>query len=333
MVEIIKQALHLLDCEANSLITSEVEMTNDEVVERMLLSKLQKIFNSSNIKRGSFSNDHILAIDLLKYETSDLNFIDLSISFAKVLFDTKMKHGDYRNADFIFTEVLLDGERYYLGIENSYQDSYVHHASIEAGDTMNQIVHQSSLSANLLKQDRVMMINAYSKELSIIENPVEIDAQSCNFLCQCVFQISFPPSYDESVQTIQKISDNLIEKYNLDETELKPKVKQVIKDCVESNDAEIVVDHVANTLFPTNTTIKEDFVYQMNEKGIDKPIQAINAKITSKESVQKFRTDSGIEISIPVDTLYDKEKVEIIHQADGMISIKLKQITKLKTKA
>ncbi|MEG2684872.1 MAG: hypothetical protein RR929_02290, partial [Erysipelotrichaceae bacterium] len=179
----------------------------------------------------------------------------------------------------------------------------------------------------------VMMINAYSKELSIIENPVEIDAQSCNFLCQCVFQISFPPSYDESVQTIQKISDNLIEKYNLDETELKPKVKQVIKDCVESNDAEIVVDHVANTLFPTNTTIKEDFVYQMNEKGIDKPIQAINAKITSKESVQKFRTDSGIEISIPVDTLYDKEKVEIIHQADGMISIKLKQITKLKTKA
>ncbi|MEG2685120.1 MAG: nucleoid-associated protein, partial [Erysipelotrichaceae bacterium] len=156
MVEIIKQALHLLDCEANSLITSEVEMTNDEVVERMLLSKLQKIFNSSNIKRGSFSNDHILAIDLLKYETSDLNFIDLSISFAKVLFDTKMKHGDYRNADFIFTEVLLDGERYYLGIENSYQDSYVHHASIEAGDTMNQIVHQSSLSANLLKQDRVI---------------------------------------------------------------------------------------------------------------------------------------------------------------------------------
>ncbi len=139
------------------------------------------------------------------------------------------------------------------------------------------------------------------------------------------------PSYQESSKVLQKKCETMIDKYELDEVAILPKMKQLIKESLDSN-VEIDIQDMAAELFPERRMIQDDFKQEVLDQGIKPKIQVENVKQTKQMKVQRFKTDSGIEVIIPIECLSQKDLVEIINNPDGTIVIELKNINKIQSK-
>ena len=84
---------------------------------------------------------------------------------------------------------------------------------------------------------------------------------------------------------------------------------------------------IAEKVFSDNISAQQQYKEKMTDKMVDKSIPVENTqKYEKKFRVQKFKLDSGIEISIPMSVYQDKNKVEFMNHPDGTMSLVIKDI-------
>ncbi|WP_312982628.1 nucleoid-associated protein, partial [Leuconostoc falkenbergense] len=106
----------------------------------------------------------------------------------------------------------------------------------------------------------------------------------------------------------------------------------VIHDSIEAT-GEIDTDKIAEKVFTNNISAKQEYTEKVTEKAIPKTVAVPNTtKYEKKYRVQKFKLDSGIELSIPIDIYQDHSKVEFVNNADGTMSLVLKDIASIVNK-
>ena len=98
-----------------------------------------------------------------------------------------------------------------------------------------------------------------------------------------------------------------------------------IKESVEEDHA-LDVSAVAESVFYDEPHLQVQFDEDVKEWGISETVDAEQIKVSKKEKTQKIKTDHGIELTIPVDYIHSKEFVEFVNEADGKISIRIKNI-------
>lgn len=333
MVEIEKIILHVLDCEHNTCIpsTSCMQELHPEI-EKMILSKVDKVFRSSLRKNGNLHKSHIFTSWLDSYKQQALSFEDLSCQLAQYLFDKKMQYAQYQSSDCMIAIIMKEGRRYLFVLDNSYIQGITHHLKQNEVGIVNEIItHQTLLSSNLLSKDRAFVIELSDYSLLCVEQKVEIEGSKQYFIGDIVLQSKIAPSYKESVSNISKITEAMSDKYDLDEVEIIPKMKSIIVDNVEQQKP-ISVDEIASILFENRPLIQDDFKEEIRKQGIPEQIDVEHVKTTRSQKVQKIKTDKGIEVIIPIDYMNSKEFVEFKNQPDGTISIQLKNITHITSK-
>lgn len=331
-MEIEKSIVHILDCEHNTYVPSATCMEElQEDIHKMMEGKANKVFASSKKKSAYFKEGSIMKNLLEHYKTQLISFEELSEKIAKHLFDQKMKYGVYEGSDLIISIVVMEGRRYLLLLDNGYQKGITHHL-MQTEQVHNEIIpYKTLLSANLTNKDRAALIELSDVSIHCVENKIEIETEKVNFLAELVLQCATEVSYQEAVKTITKTVEDMKEKYDIQEVNLVPKMKSIIKDTVEQQ-ANIDIAEVADILFADKPLIKADFKEKVKEQGVEKPINVEYLKPRKSEKVQKIKTDNGIEIIIPVDYMDSKEYVEFITQSDGTISIQLKNIAHITSK-
>lgn len=333
MLEFEKSIIHILDCEHNTMITSNECITEFQPeVEKMLQTKGGKVFSSAAKKSGQFKETSATKLWIEQYKTKGLSFEELSEKMADHIFQLKMKYALYQPSDVLISEVLQDGRRYLLIIDNAYSEGITHHLQQEDETILNTIIpYRTLLSTNLVKADRAFLIELSDMSVHCVEAKVEIEAQHVNFFADVVFQSTTAPSYQEAVKSITKITEEMGEKYDLNEVELLPRMKSIIKDNVDTQ-TPINIDEVAKVLFADKPLAKGDFKEELRKQGVQEDIGVEYVKSAKSEKVQKIKTDKGIEIIIPVDFMNSKDFVEFQTQPDGTISIQLKNINRLTSK-
>lgn len=324
--------LHILDSEHNTIVISDECMDEqDEIVNNVLLPKATKVFSSMKKKKAVFKEGSYFREWVERYRDKQLTFEDLSKKIAQCVFDAKMKYGLYASSDLIIAIVIHEGRRYLMGIENSYHEGFTH--DIRQGDKTCNVICQSSslLSNSFVKDDRAFLIELSDLSLSCIESKVAIEADQVNFFATIVLQSESEPSYKEAVKSITKTSEMLVDKYELDELEVMPKVKRIINENVSAQ-TPINIEEVADLLFASKPLAKGDFKEELKTQGVQKDIAVEYVKPTKSDTVQKIKTDRGIEISIPIDYMNSKDFVEFVNHGDGTISIQLKNILHFSSK-
>ena len=333
MVEIEKVILHVLDCEHNTCIPSTSCMYDlHPEIEKMLVSKVDKVFRSSLRKNGSLHKAHIFTSWIDSYKQQILSFEELSCQIAQYLFDKKMQYAQYQSSDCIIAILKKEGRRYLFVLDNSYIQGITHHLNQNETGVVNEIItHQTLLSSNLLNKDRAFVIELSDYSLLCIEQKVEIEGNKQYFFADILLQSPITPSYKESVSNISKITESMSDKYDLDNIEIIPKMKSIIVDNVEQQKP-ISIDEIASVLFENKPLIQDDFKEEIKKQGIPEQIDVEHVKTTKSQKVQKIKTDKGIEVIIPIDYMNSKDFVEFKNQPDGTISIQLKNITHITSK-
>ena len=95
----------------------------------------------------------------------------------------------------------------------------------------------------------------------------------------------------------------------------------------------ISTDVIAEKVFGDNITAKQEYQEKLTEKSLPTEVSVVNSeKYEKKYRTQKFKLDSGIEISIPVHVYQDLSKVEFVNNADGTITLMIKDIASILNK-
>lgn len=332
-MEFEKVIVHILDCEHNTCITSNACLMDIQPeIDKMLQTKANKVFASSAKKIGEFKEGSHLEHWINQYKEGELDFEQMSNEIANYIFNAKMKYALYQSSDLIVSEVVQEGRRYLLVLDNSYNEGITHNLLQNEQEVVNDIIpYKTLLSVNLVKNDRAFLVELSDYSIHCVESKVEIEGEKVNFFADIVLESTTTPSYKEAVKSISKITEDLADKYDLDEMEIMPRMKSIIKDNVESQ-IPIHIEDVASALFADKPIAKEDFKEELRKQGVQKDIEVEYVKPTKSEKVQKIKTDKGIEIIIPVDYMNSKEFVEFKNLPDGTISIQLKNITHFTSK-
>ena len=331
-MELEKSIVHILDCEHNTFIPSSRCMQDmSEEILKMIETKANKVFASTKKKAAHFKEGSIAKNWIENYISSTLTFEEISEKLAKHIFDLKMKHGVYEGSDLMIASILQEGRRYLLVLDNRYQSGLTHHLMQEE-EVFNELIpYRTLLSANLTGKDRAALIECSDLAIHCVENKVEIEAEKVNFLAELVLQCTTQASYQEAVKAITKTVEEVQDKYDIQEVNLIPKMKSIVKDSVEQQ-KDIDMEEIASILFDTQPLAKKDFKEEIKNQGINEKIDVEYMKPRKSEKVQKIKTDNGIEIIIPVDDMTSKDYIEFVTQSDGTISIQLKNIAHITSK-
>ena len=333
MLEFEKKIVHVLDCEHNTCILSEGCMKKeDDVIAKMLSSKAEKVFHSASRKRGVFRETSYVKELLVKLKDHSITFETFSQKLAQYVFDKKMEHAQYYVSDFIVALLLKDERRYVLVLDNACTQGITHTVQNEEDSIITEIIpYKALISSTLTAKDRAFLIELSDESLCCVENKVEIEGEKVNFYAEVILQSTTMPSYKESVKSITKLTEEMSDKYEMDEVDIVPKMKSMLVDNIE-NSKPIQIDEIAEELFAEKPLAKAEFKEALKKQGVPTAIEVEYVKPTRSDKVQKIKTDKGIEIIIPVDCMNTKEFVEFKNQPDGTISIQLKNITHITSK-
>lgn len=330
-MKIEKMILHILDTESSVFAASDllIEEMNEDI-EPLITSKLKKVFKSINKKQAFFHESEIEKM-IQEYKLSQKDFVQLSQEIAQVIFDEKRKYNLFESSDFILAQVIFDDVRYLVGIDNGNSSGLTHRvASVEYQIMNDLILYKTLFSSNITKRDHIFIIEYANSNVQLIETAIPRGIDKL-YLFQEILNCTTKPSYQESVEVMSTAVEKIVLNHDLDELQMSTRLKMAIKESVEEEKA-LEVSAVAESVFYDQPLLQKEFEEDVKGQGIEELVDAEQIRISKKEKTQKIKTDNGIEITIPVDYIESKEFIEFVNEADGKISIRIKNVESIERK-
>lgn len=331
-ININKAILHVLDTNASIPVLSNMLLNMVPIVKEYIDKHVEKSLKDPEIKRTVFRNGSPFRERILDYQNHPQEMIRVSSEIAQLFFDYMLENIEIPSADLVFVDFNVDHENY-LGIfKFNYKQGYIHFVNTDNGLTNDILVQPCVLPTESQKLDEFVLINLVTKEILLKEKKYIIENQKDYYISSqlilCESAISEKAAFDIIDKTVKEMIGR---EYGGDFEKLN-RAKTVLAEDYET-ESEIDIENIARSVFNGDETIQERFKESLEDKGLfEKKIQVtqnIEKKIFGK---QKFITDTGIEISIPMDQLKRNDIIEFRNNPDGTISVEIKNIGLLNQK-
>lgn len=322
-----KAILHILGVNGIPSIYSQKELDiTEETISDFIIMHVKKIYNDDASKSGILNNNSTVLSILPDLSTS---FIQTSSFIAEHLYNIMKMHNDIPSADLLIALILIDEVPHVAIIKFNYKEGYTHFVDYDETGTYNKIIlHKVIFASENQKNDEGVIINLEDFSLRIAEKAYSIDGEKKLYFSSLFLECSTDLSIKDSIKVINEAAKDITRRYYNDNFQKISAVKNAIYDNVEV-DRSINVDTLAETCFEENHTIQKEYLQMVKQAGVAETIQLLGDSPERKFNKHKMKTDNGIELSMPIDVYKNKEIIEFINNADGTISIVLKNINKI----
>jgi len=321
--------VHILDNSLGTLVLSDHLHNSNNEINEFIEKHLEKSIDDSNIKVACFNQEENKINQLCKMLFEDNEkFAFISKEMADILYKIMLQNPDIPSADIAFVLLDLEGIKHLAILKFNYRDSYIHYVENSELGNINSIIKQKTALPNEnQKIDEFVYINLSSFKIRLLEKKYEIDGEKEFYLSKLFLRCTSDISGKEKIKVLEKTANNIITKYyGEQEIEKRINFKNIINEDLEDL-RKIDVERVANEVFGNVPEIKENYIQEVQKKGVtEKEIFVEHKSEKPIYKKQKILTDTGIEINLPLEELKNKDKIEFINNQDGTISILLKNI-------
>lgn len=327
----IKQCIiHILNTEMQIPVLSDQEIELSHEIEEYIFNHLKKYIQNDVMKTCYFHEERsnvYSQIQLLMKDTE--SFVPATKTMAYELYAIMLKYVDIPSADVIFTTFECDKMNYLGILKMNYKASYIHYVEEEQNHHANQIIKQrTALPTDSQKLDEVILINLDTKEIKLLEKRYEINGDKDYYLSTHFLKCDFNKSNKEKFDIVNNTLNAMNKKYFDADIEQSMNVKKAMLDSVEEKGV-IDINKVVETAFEDNIELRQEFTEKIQEKGLEDTYVGFEAAVPKKIEKQIIKTDTGIEINIPMDQYGDVDFLEFVNNPDGTISIIIKSIQKI----
>ena len=330
---ILKTAIvHILDSSVGVPVLSDCAIEPGPDLSDFFKGHIEKLSESDDVKFCQFADDSEIK-ELLKNCTPD-NFVETSRKLCEELYDIMNANIDIPAADIAIV-VFSCGSEDYLGfLKMNYKTSYTHATREEEGKNMNQIILQRAiLPGQAQRLSESFIVNLSNGELLVAEKKYEVNGEKRFYFTELFLRCRAPLSQKSKLDIVTRAVEQVNKKYYGEEdTGRKMEIKNVI--CRELEDeGSFHVETIKEKVFPDSPQMQEDLDEKLEKYNMTYEVVAPKSEQTIKKfQKQKLTTDTGIEISIPMEEYRNPEHVEFITNEDGTISVLIKNIGQIMTR-
>jgi len=324
---IIHQAiLHVLDTtlDAPVLSGSSMELTAEKTA--YLQNHIEKLLASDDIRQCRPLPDSAFKNEL----EHNQDFIDLSCRIAGVLFDYMHAHTTIPGADLAVVDFTRDGAPWLGILKLNYKNGYTHYTETVQGAPVNSIIQQRTcLPTQSGKVEEGALVNLQDLSMRLLEKKYDIDGHKEFYLSSVVFQYTQAEPEKKKLQAIQEAAAQAVKDAYVDEPHADAQVAMLIATEAADNDNQISVEQVRRQLaeeYPLAAVPFDDYVEKSEViEHVEQPVTVTPSRIRRMES-RSIHTASGIEVKIPTEILSSDSEVEFLHDADGSVSLLIKNV-------
>ncbi len=319
--------IHILDSTVGTAVLSNSLLEHGSDFSDFIRSHIYRIMTSDESKSCQFDADSPVYEMIMEMEED--TFIKKSQEVAQKLFDIMYSNIDIPSADLMVVRYDAGQDCGIALLKMNYKSSYTHMTNYTDEGNCNDIIRQNAIlpgENQKLSEAALIDLNDYS--LRVIEKKYDVNGVKTNYFSQLFLQChgSMSPKTElaivtRAVEQVQKSYYNESEQW-----EASMEAKSIINQELNEQGA-IDIPAVAEKIFHEKPELKEEFTEKMEKYNLaEKKVAPQNPATTRKFEKQYLMTDTGIEIKIPMEEYQNKDSVEFITNADGSISVLIKNI-------
>ena len=321
--------IHILDSSVGIPVLSDQAMEIGPDFSDFLKAHIEKITESDDIKQCSFSDSSPLK-ELIENCTPD-NFVETSKQLAENLYDIMNSNIDIPAADIAILVFSCEGCDYLGFLKMNYKTSYTHATREAEGGNRNDIILQRALlPAQGQKLSEAFIVNLSDGSILLTEKKYEVNGEKRFYFSELFLECHAPLSQKSKLDIVTRAVEQVNKKYYGDEApERRMEIKNVL--CTELEEAgEIKVATIKEKIFPDSPEMQVELDEKLHKYNMSyETVQPKSEQTIKKFQKQHLTTDTGIEISIPMEDYRNPDHVEFITNEDGTISVLIKNIGQL----
>lgn len=326
-----KAILHVLDSNARDEKLSDCLLDLGPNINEFLGDHIFRLIDSDDTKQCRFRDELSPISSMLEdfNEKDEEQFIEVSKVLAENLFDIMCESIEIPPADFIVVSFQVESQVHLALLKMNYKDSYIH---LHVNEAQNDIVKQHIMPSTGARLTEAAIINLGTREIKLIEKCYEINGEKINYLSERFLMCHTDLSSKRKFNILTRVINDINNKYDSADVQKKLETKSRLQKEFEEN-GEFNVSEIGDRIFGEDAKKKEAFAEKMELYDM----QYDNFSVIKESTVKKLEkqviiTDTGIEISIPMEEYNTKDNVVITREPDGTATITIKNIEGVVTK-
>lgn len=325
--------LHVLDVNRGKCTLSDTILDPGPDLYEFIRKHIYKVISSDDTQNCKFNPDTSPVYKILKdwNEGNEESFIKTSQEIAERLFDCMIEGVDIPAADLLFSTFQAEGVIYLALLKLNYKEYYTH--EITKSDTNEDqsqatIKRTFTLPASSLIPEAVI-INLSNMDIKLREKKYEINGEKTFYLSEnfLVCHTSLPAK--KKLNILTKVINKISDKYDGSDLKIKMDTKSALqKEYVDNQSFDI--EKIGNTLFGDSPEKKSEFDEKMEQYDLQYDnFDVVNESTVKKLEKQTLVTDSGIEISIPMEVYNKMANIEVTTDVTGKSTVIIHDIENL----
>lgn len=327
---ILKAAIiHILDSSVGIPVLSDRAMEIGPDFSDFLKAHIEKITESDDVKQCRFSDTSDVK-ELLEQCTPD-TFVETSKKLAEKLYDIMNTNIEIPAADIAVVIFGCGGEDYLAFLKMNYKTSYTHSTREAEGENRNEIILQRALLPGQGQRlSEAFVLNLSDGSILLTEKKYEVNGEKRLYFSELFLECHAPLSQKSKLDIVTRAVEQVNKKYYGDEDATrKMEIKSIICNELEEQ-GEIKVPVLREKIFPGSPEMLEELDDKLDKYNMAyETVQPKSEQTIKKFQKQHLTTDTGIEISIPMEEYRNPDHVEFITNEDGTISVLIKNIGQL----
>ena len=340
-----KAILHILDTNRGECILSNTLLDPGPDLHDFIRNHIYKIVSSDDTKNCEFNPEASPIYSILETwdESDEASFIETSQAIANKLYIAMGEGLDIPAADLLFVTFQAEGTIYLALLKMNYKESYTHEITASDSEDTNLNSNDSNIpviNTGIVKSRALLpsatsripeavIINLSDYHIKLLEKRYEINGEKAYYLSEnfLICHTNIPPK--KKLNILTRVINNISNKYDGADLKTKMDTKSALqKEYVDRKSFDI--EEIGNKLFGKSPEKKSEF----DEKMEQYDLQYDNFTVTNENTVKKLEkqvmvTDSGIEISIPIETYNKLANFEVQTDVTGKSTIIIRNIDNL----
>ena len=340
-----KAILHILDTNRGECILSNTLLDPGPDLHDFIRNHIYKIVSSDDTKNCEFNPEASPIYSILETwdESDEASFIETSQAIANKLYIAMGEGLDIPAADLLFVTFQAEGTIYLALLKMNYKESYTHEITASDSEDTNLNSNDSNIpviNTGIVKSRALLpsatsripeavIINLSDYHIKLLEKRYEINGEKAYYLSEnfLICHTNIPPK--KKLNILTRVINNISNKYDGADLKTKMDTKSALqKEYVDRKSFD--VEEIGNKLFGKSPEKKSEF----DEKMEQYDLQYDNFTVTNENTVKKLEkqvmvTDSGIEISIPMETYNKLTNFEVQTDVTGKSTIIIRNIDNL----
>lgn len=333
MIFIKKAILHILDFNSGVTVLSDQELTVENSVETFLLKHIEKSYQDQNLKPGVFYEDSVFRRKLAAYAQEEtLGFVEFSRYIVDVMYDAISKSDKLDSTDVLVADITIDDRRLIGIFKCNNRVGFIHQVVQTEEGIKNDIINHYAIMPGLSQRiDEYAFVDPASEEIQFIDKKCSINGEESHPLSDHVLECTSTASPKATMDLVSAITKKVAENHGQNSVEAVTLAKSYIAENVQAS-AYLQPMELGEKIFQSSPEMRAEYVSEVQNAGLADSVRIEPDFAMKKMKSHKIKTDTGIELSIPLDYFQNTEYVEFINHPDGTLSISLKNIMKLVNK-